>query len=495
MNKFKNYFIFVTILLTFNSILYARPDLKLNSYGNDIYNSSDNASNTAVTVYDTVCGKYSGIPITIQNDNGSDDEIYRISITKPSNDWDYYIQYQGKKYTGTWATEWISKGNNDNFSLYVKPPDSTSAKTYTFKVTAQNSSSNTDSVAVYFNVIKKETFDIMLLTDDNLTVGAYIYSSDNTEENYQVQISPYEKHTITFKVKNRGNKLGNYNLKAVSYYYDSDTIKFYSNNGEDITNDIFQSKSLYLDNGSTDTYSMEINGEKIKQSGALYLKVYDSNNILLDSITVNIAFLNPKNNIYKMPYVNDNGTSFLFIVNTSDKSGTVTVTNTLDNDNSTNYSINEKALFPLNITKISKYNISSDNIVFAPFIIKFDNHFNIIANIIPVNIDIKGKELILPLLTQGATLGNSRIYITNFESSSNSITIYLYSYTGDKISESNHSVAANGYKAIDISELISSNGTTEVYWAKIEGTKEFSAYLVDSILNSYISYYGFSLKQ
>ena len=195
-----------------------------------------------------------------------------------------------------------------------------------------------------------------------------------------------------------------------------------------------------------------------------------------------------------MPYVNDNGTSFLFIVNTSDKPGTVTVTNTLDNDNSTSYSINKKAIYSLNITKISKYNVSSDDIIFAPFIIEFDNNFNVTANIIPVNIDIKGKELILPLLTQGNTLGNSQIYITNFESASNSITIYLYSYTGDKIAESNYSIAANGYKTIDVSELIGSN-TTEVYWAKIEGTREFSVYLVDSVLNSYINYYGFSLKQ
>ena len=496
MNKLKNFFTFIIILLTFYTILYAKPDLQLSSYGNDVYNSSDNATNTAITVYDTVCGKYSGTKITIQNDNGSDDDIYQISVTKPSSDWDYYILYQGKKYTGNWATEWISNGTSDNFSLYVKPPDSSSAKTYTFKITAQDSSSNSDSVAIYFNVIKKETFDIMILSDDNLTIGKYIYSPDNDEESYQVQISHYENHSLTFKIINRGNKLGNYILQAVSSYYDSDSIKFYSNNGDDITNDIFESKSLYLDNGSTDTYTMEIIGEKIKKTGLIYLKLYDADNNFIDSVTVNITLLDSGNNIYQMPYFKafDNNTTYLLITNTSDKTGTVTVTNYADNDSSNNYTIDSYQMTSIEITKDSNLKLNSDNIIFAPIIINFDSVFNVTANLIPTNVNIKGKEIVLPLITEGSPYGSSKLYITNLESSTNSIKFYLYSYTGDKVAEESYSVNGNEYKSIDISDLTGSS-TVTVYWGKIEGTKEFSAYLVDSILNSYINYYGFTLNQ
>ena len=220
--------------------------------------------------------------------------------------------------------------------------------------------------------------------------------------------------------------------------------------------------------------------------------------MLLDSLKIYITLSPSGNSEYEMPYtaLDDNGsTAYLCLVNDSEQTGTVSILNYLNNDNASpvDYFLESKKIKFIPLMDSSKLKLISENILFAPFIVLFDENYNVSANIIPSNVRIKDKELILPLLIQSNDLGNSKVYINNFSSSENTVALTLYSYTGSKIFENNYTIEANGYQIIEIPSLIESD-TSGIYWIKATGDKDLSIYSINSILNSYINIYGFSLN-
>ncbi|GEM_PF-5755141 len=494
------YSIFLIIFLS-PIIIFARPDLKIGISGNDIYGTSDNATGAEYTIYNTLCGKYSYLQITMENDknldNTTDTEIYKISVTKPSSDWDYYVVYHTQKYTGDWNTEWINSLTSDSFLLYVRPPDGVSAETSTFVVNISDSKGSKDAGSVYVNVKKESVFDIMLPLSDNSTIGEYTFE-DNDESEYYLYVDSSSKYYLDFTVKNRGNKLAPYNITVSSSKLPESAFTVYKDGTSQKLISPFGNNIFYLDKNGEDKYSFEIDASKIDSSDYFYVKILDTSANLLDTFKVNVAYLAESKVKQRLPYIKYNDTKttpLLFIVNTSDVSGDVSVENLVD-DSSSKYSLDPKATNIITLTKDSKLTVSSENIDIAAFIVVLDSDYKISANITPSNSSIEGKKVVLPLVVKGGTLGGTgSISINNISTEKNSVSVKLYDTTGKKVAESALSINQESYSYLDISLLSGNSSSSELYWIEFTATYDISVYLVNSVLGSYLKFYGYSIDK
>lgn len=489
----KIFFIFV-IMLFFSLNVYARPDLKIGTIGDNTYGTFGKGGGGETTLYNTVPGKYNKISLTIENDTDNTsikDQIYPVSFSLPSDKWDYYILYKNEKYTGTWATDIIKDNSSLDFDVYIKPPDSAGAVTYPLIISAIENNNLADSFIVNVNVIQQANFDIMLIFDNGTTIGDYQYNSSLSS--YKLFVDKYDRYNLNFKVINRGNILGAYTIKLSTSQISSSAVKLYNDNS-DITNASFNGKEFFLDNASYNTFQLKIDGNKVNSSGEVYLNIYNESNQLIDSFTVNVSLINSSTNIYKFPYFNyyDNIT-VLIISNFSSSQGSVTFKNLVDNKITT-YNLNANGMSITKIANKSRVILSSDNIVFAPYILIFDKHYNIIASHIPYNINLTGTDMAVPLITNYDNYSSAQLFISNDSGYKNMVNIAFYSYKGDEVYKKIFYIEKDNSSIINIPSLIS-NDNSSIYWAEIKSSNPVSGFLINTFFNSFFKIKCFEIRK
>ncbi len=490
----KKFFATFILFLTFSTLLIARPDLRIGSIGDNLYGTFGLGGGGEATLYNAIAGKYNKISLTIDNDpdnaSTTKEQIYPVSFTPPSTEWDYYIVYKGEKYTGTWATDIMSDNSSLDFDLYVKPPDGAEAVTYPFIISAIETNNLADSFTVNVNVVQQSNFDLSLLLDNGTTIGNYEYNT--TSSSYTLFVNKNQRYYLNFRVKNRGNILGSFIIKLVDSQLPTDSFEIFNDN-TNITAAAMSGKEYFLDNGSYTDFQLKIDGNRINYKGTIYLYIYNSTLQTVDKFTLNVSVVQ-SSYIYKFPYLNSgNSITALIMTNYTDSQGSVTVKNLIDNS-SKDYTINAKSMAINTIDNVTQLQITSDSTIFSPLLLVIDNSYNIISSIIPYNVELTGTDMAVPLLVNLDNYSVAYLFISNDSDYSNNISVSFFNYNGKFISKKIFELAKNDFHSIKIPDILNSDNST-VYWAEIKSSYPVAAYVVNTFYNSFYKINCFQLRK